>query len=97
MFSISLIIYLQFNYIFLDKAMIDEASNILLKYLTLEKDKLTSWMAGEATLTKEELKHSVTVILNLIQGVGSQLPFWQAPTIQHQHSKVKIDFFNKDI
>ena len=68
--------------------MINEASKILVKYLALEESKLLSWMEGQKTLSKEELKHSLTVILNLVQGVGSQLPFWEGTPIQHQHSKV---------
>ena len=73
--------------------MIDEASKILLKHLDKEVETLTHWMDGQRALSKEELKHSVTIILNLLQGVGSQLPFWEGQIIQHQSSKVRSWWF----
>ena len=77
--------------------MISEASKILVKYLALEESKLLSWMDGQKTLSKEELKHSLTVILNLVQGVTSQLPFWEGTPVQHQTSKVRCMIFSSCI
>jgi len=70
--------------------MIDKASEVLARYLDLEVDRLNSWMAGNISLNKDELKHSITVILCLIQGVGSQLPFWDGKIVQHQHSETNM-------
>jgi hypothetical protein len=49
-------------------------------------------MAGRTSLNKEQLKACLALVLDIIMGTGSVLPFWREEPIVCQESKVGILF-----
>ena len=56
--------------------------------------RLESAMAGTSSLNKEQLKSCLALVLDIIMGCGSVLPYWREELITCQQSKVGNNFPN---
>ena len=50
--------------------------------------RLEEAMAGKVSLSKEQLKSSLALVLDIILGCGSLLPYWREETLICHESKV---------